>query len=73
MRGRVKNWYPERFFGFIEVEGGQIWFFHGTAVEPDYRIRTHDKVEFWLDDDPYGRGLVAVAVRPHLPEAVRYG
>ena len=64
MQGRVKAWVPQYHYGFIQIDGGMEFFFHGTAVDRDFRIRTRDEVEFLLDDDPRGRGLIAVDVRP---------
>ena len=64
MQGRVKAWFPHKFFGFVQIDGGIDFFFHGSAVAADYRIRTHDQVEFLLEDDPRGPGLIAVDVRP---------
>jgi cold shock CspA family protein len=69
MQGRVKAWFPHNHYGFIQIDGGMEFFFHGTAVARDYRIRTHDAVEFWLDDDPLHRGnLIGVDIKP-LPRS----
>ncbi len=60
MIGRVKTYLPEKGFGFVANEGGE-WFFHKNQVIN--QVQRGDEVEFWLDDDPRGPGLIAVDVK----------
>ena len=64
MQGRVKNWYPSQHFGFIRIDGGMSFFFHGSQVKnTEGGIRTGQEVEFLLADDPKYGNLVAVDVQ----------
>jgi cold shock CspA family protein len=69
MQGRVKAWFPHHYYGFIQIDGGIEFFFHGSAVARDFQIRTRDQVTFWLADDPRG-GLMAVDIKPLPPSAI---
>jgi cold shock CspA family protein len=65
MQGVVKLFLRSQHYGFISTEAGDF-FFHGSGVIGGAdTIRTGEHVQFWLDDDPRGRGnLIAVDVRP---------
>ena len=65
MQGRIKLWFPSNFYGVIEIENNQTFFFHGTSLaNREAECRTGDQVEFWLDDDPRHEGkVIAVGVR----------
>ncbi len=64
MLGRVKVWDEARFFGIVIIEAGD-YFFHGSAVAGP--IAKNDLVDFWLDDNTRGPGLVAIDVQRHAP------
>lgn len=64
MQGKVRQWFPDRFYGFIEIEGGLDYFFHGSEVSGDGEVRRGSRVEFLIDDDPRGgEKLVATGVQ----------
>jgi cold shock CspA family protein len=52
MTGTVKFYAFEKCFGFIAIEGGLDFFFHGTSMLGDGIPQKGDEVEFWLEDDP---------------------
>jgi len=44
--GRVRKWYPDRAFGFIECEDGEDLFCHITKVVGEQHLHEYSKVEF---------------------------
>jgi cold shock CspA family protein len=64
MQGHITKWFPSQHYGFIKIYDGMHVFFHGADVtDPGERFGTGARVEFWLDDDRFGRGLAAVEIR----------
>jgi cold shock CspA family protein len=52
MIGTIKFYAFEKCFGFIEIENGLDFFFHGTSVLSDGIPQKGDECSFWLEDDP---------------------
>ena len=61
MEGTVKFFLPEKRFGFISIEGGLDFFFHGRHVIGDIPS-AGDTVSFWIDEDRHRGTLEAVEV-----------
>ena len=55
MDGLIKNWNPDRAFGFIAVHGQSDVFFHVTELEDGYDPLRNDQVSFDLGQDNRGR------------------
>jgi len=61
MLGTVKFFLATQSYGFIAIEGGLDFFFHGAQVVGEVP-KAGDQVSFWLSDDSRGR-LEAVEVQ----------
>jgi CspA family cold shock protein len=60
--GRVKTFFAEKGFGFIEVGGGQPdLFFHVSQVQGGATVQTGDQMEYSVGQGP--RGPIAVELR----------
>jgi cold shock protein len=66
MVGTVKWFSLERGYGFIAPEQGQDVFVHVSALQPTGVQSLHEGqvVEFDVEEDPRGKGMRAVNVRP---------
>jgi cold shock protein len=66
MVGTVKWFSLERGYGFIAPEQGEDVFVHVSALQPTGMQSLHEGqvVEFDVEEDPRGKGMRAVNVRP---------
>lgn len=61
LQGKVDYFDDSKGFGFIKVSTGDKYFFHISAVDPDFDVREGEKVSFKLEQGP--KGLNAVEVK----------
>ena len=62
--GKVKWFNKKKNFGFIESEGQEDIFFHGSKIVDHgfFGLQTNDRVTFDVRDTPQGRQAVNVKV-----------
>jgi cold shock CspA family protein len=79
MIGRLKQFHPavtgpdgrkRGFYGFIRIDGGRSFFFHGKDAQDPDRLRLGDEVEFLLTDGRVDGELIATAVRRKMDATV---
>lgn len=65
MRGTVKNWLPDKGYGFIKGDDGADYFVHWSEILMESRrkkLKEGQRVTF--DAEKSEKGWAAVAVRP---------
>jgi CspA family cold shock protein len=61
-KGKVKWFNPDRNYGFIEREGGNDLFVHGSEVEGEKILKEGDEVSFEVEEGDRGPKAVKVKV-----------
>jgi len=62
LKGKIKNFFTTKGYGFIEGEDGQDYFFHFTSCPKGIVWKQGDEVNF--EPTKNERGLAAVNIKP---------